>query len=196
VAAAQRLRRWAGVAHPPAIIIGWCANREAAQKLNIKEHMVYASHSFPPQMLATAADVEGHHIVLLLAPLRLTFCVKALSYVLVCVLRDTIDLAKNGQFYLVDLSRVFPPEAPDSRSPRYLILSPCTIAAWSLVFTLSRFVVLQCANGTPLSSAPAGYVVSTAPMCHRLIVLLIAWRGDRIGEALHGPAVQRRFQVS
>jgi hypothetical protein len=113
VAAAQRLRRWAGVAHPPAIIIGWCANREAAQKLNIKEHMVYASHSFPPQTLATAADVEGHHIVLLHALLRLAL--KALSYVPVCVLRDTIDLAKNGQFYLVDLSRVFPPEAPDSR---------------------------------------------------------------------------------
>ncbi len=39
--------------------------REAAQKLNIKEHMVYPHplSGIPPLRLATAADVEGHHIV-------------------------------------------------------------------------------------------------------------------------------------
>lgn len=72
--------------------------REAAQKLNIKEHMVYPHplSGIPPQRLATAADVEGHHI--------------------------------NGQFYLVDLSRVFPPEAPNASSARmghlYRLLRP------------------------------------------------------------------------
>jgi hypothetical protein len=191
--------------------------REAAQKLNIKEHMVYPHplSGIPPQRLATAADVEGHHIVgpapSSPPPLRgmvthpctcVRVCVCACACACVRVRVCVCDY-KNGQFYLVDLSRVFPPEAPNARcAPPPKIsraLPPSVGPKMSNSDRGSLFIAphrpIAAAREWATSIASSGQVLSLPPPATSAQGELTPASNSRAGEAFPNPALQRRVQV-
>lgn len=159
----------------------------------------------PPLRLATAADVEGHHIV---GPSLPPVAWHSHSPMCpVCAVCACATSFQNGQFYLVDLSRVFPPEAPNARcapspSPADLALDPsfgpkiCNpIAAQPLPWSLHR--PIAAAREWATSIASSDQVLPLPPRRHQRARQTDAGLSiSRAGEAFPDPALQRRIQVN